>query len=349
MTLPAPRLIDPVSVPSLRWGVVGTGWIAGKFVDALHRHTAQRVVSVVARDADRTAAFAAAHGIERTAASPAALFDDAAIDVVHIATPHSEHAALALQAIAAGKHVLVEKPFATSAAEARAVADAARAAGVLAMEAMWTRYLPQTDVLHQLIAEGRLGQIHQVTADFGSVAPHDPAGRMWNPALGGGALLDLGVYPISFASSILGSPESVQATGIITPDGIDLRATGLLGHTGGADAVVTTSMISRTAERAAVIGSLARIDVLPSFFAPTGLRVTERVNGRDVVEEWLDDTFTDRYDALGYQATALARYVGEGRRESPRHPLDEVVSVLQTIDDIRAQLTVIDPAEFIGH
>jgi predicted dehydrogenase len=348
VTLPAPRLTDPHSVPALHWGVIGTGWIAGKFVEALHRQTPQRVVAVAARDAGRTRAFADAHGIDRTATDPAALLSGAGIDAVYIATPHSEHVALALQAIAAGRHVLVEKPFATSAAEAQQVADAARAAGVLAMEAMWTRYLPQADILRRLIADGALGEIHQVVADFGSVSPYDPDGRMWNPALAGGALLDLGVYPISFASSILGTPDRVQANGLITPDGIDLRSTALLGYESGADAVVTTSMISRTAERAEVIGSAARVDVLPSFFAPTGLRMTTHVDGRSAVEEWIDDTFTDRYDALGYQATALAQYVGEGRRESPLHPLDEVVSVLRIVDEIRARLTVVDPARFIA-
>ncbi|MFJ4166073.1 Gfo/Idh/MocA family protein [Microbacterium sp. NPDC089698] len=344
MALPAPRPIDPHAVPALRWGVIGTGWIAGRFTDALHRHTAQRVTVVAARDAERTAAFAAAHGIETAVTDRRALLD--AVDAAYIAVPHSAHAALAREAIAARRHVLVEKPFATGAAEAREVIDAARAAGVLAMEAMWTRYLPQSEVLRRLISDGDLGEIHHVAADFGSVAPYDPAGRMWNPSLGGGALLDLGVYPISFASSILGAPDRIQASGSITPDGIDLRATALLGYAHGADAVASTSMVSRTAERAEVIGSAARVDVLPSFFAPTGLRVTRRVGRRNEVEEWIDDTFTERYDGLGYQATALAQYVGDGRTESPLHPLDEVASVLDVIDRIRAQLTVVDPARF---
>jgi len=342
--LPSPRPIDPSSAPALRWGVIGTGWIAGRFADALHRHTAQRVVAVAARDLPRTLAFAAAHGIDTAVTDRTALLD--AVDAVYIAVPHSAHAAVAREAIAAGRHVLVEKPFATSAAEAREVVDEARAAGVLAMEAMWTRYLPQSDVLRQLISDGALGEIHQVVADFGSVAPYSPTGRMWDPALAGGALLDLGVYPVSFASSILGAPDRIQASGLVTPDGIDLRATALLGYAKGADAVVSTSMVSRTAERAEVIGSTARVDVLPSFFAPTGLRVTRRIGGRNEVEEWRDEAFTERYDGLGYQATALARYVGEGRTESPLHPLDEVVSVLDVIDRIRPQLTVVDPARF---
>ncbi|MFH8252541.1 Gfo/Idh/MocA family protein [Microbacterium sp. B2969] len=236
MTFPAPRTIDPGSVPALRWGILGTGWIASRFVTALRTRTPQHVMAVAARDTARAAAFAEAHDLGRTHQTADALFADEDIDVVYIATPHSAHAELALQAIASGKHVLIEKPIATSAPEAREIVDAARAAGVLVMEAMWTRYLPQSDILRQLVANGELGEIHQVTADFGGRSPYDPAGRMWNPALAGGALLDLGVYPVSFASSILGTPTRIQATGLATQNGIDLRATALLGYESGADA-----------------------------------------------------------------------------------------------------------------
>ncbi len=341
MTLPAPRHIDPFTVPSLRWGVIGTGWIAGYFVDALHKHTGQRVSVVAARDAERTEAFAAAHGIERVLTPPEAVFDLADIDVVYIATPHASHRDLALRAVAAGKHVLVEKPFAMTAAEAAEIAAASRAAGVLAMEAMWTRYLPQSDVLRQLIDGGELGDITQVVADFGSAATYDPASRLWDPAQGGGALLDIGVYPISFASSILGAPERVQASGLMTPDGIDLRATALLTSAGGAaDAVVSTSLLAKTPASAMVVGTLSRVDVLPAFFAPSGLRLTRGEQS----EEWVDDRFSQRYDALGYQATALASFVAEGRLESPLHPLDEVTAVLGTVERIRHQLTVTDVA-----
>ncbi|WP_433675625.1 Gfo/Idh/MocA family protein [Microbacterium gorillae] len=337
MTLPSARLINPSAVPALQWGVIGTGWIAGYFVDALHGHTGQRVTVVAARDAERTGVFAASHGIERVLTPPEALFDLADIDVVYIATPHASHRDLALRAIAAGKHVLVEKPFAMTAAESAEIAAASRAAGVMAMEAMWTRYLPQSDVLRQLIAAGELGEINQVVADFGSAATYDPTSRLWDPAQGGGALLDIGVYPISFASSILGTPERVQASGLVTADGVDLRATALLTSAGGAaDAVVSTSLLARTPAAAMVVGSLARVNVLPAFFAPSGLRVTRG----EQTEEWIDDRFSQRYDALGYQATALAAYVGEGRIESPLHPLDEVTAVLRTVEEIRDQLTV---------
>ncbi|MGW8481712.1 Gfo/Idh/MocA family protein [Microbacterium sp. NPDC055903] len=338
MPLPPPRLIAADAVPVLRWGVIGTGGIANRFARAVHRRTPQRIVAVTARDAARTAAFAAEHGIARTTASAEQLVADPGIDVVYIATPHSSHHRLALLAISEGKHVLVEKPLATSSHEAREIMAAASAAGVLAMEAMWTLYLPQSDVIRRLLADGHIGEVHQVSADFGSVVAYDPSNRMWDPALAGGALLDLGVYPIAFAASVLGQPTRVQASGVTTADGIDLRSVALLSHAGGAEAVVSCSMVSESPVGARIIGAHGRIDVVEPFFAPTGLVI--RRGGE--VEEWRDTAFDERYDALSYQATALAGYIGEGRRESPLQPLAAVAAELEVVERIRAQLTVVD-------
>ena len=348
MALPEPRLIDPGSVPSLRWGLIGSGWIANQFALALQRRSAQRMVAVAGRDPLRAAEFAERYGIARSYPTVEDLLADAEIDVVYIATPHSSHREMALLAIAAGKHILVEKPLATSAYEAGEVVRAAQAAGVLAMEAMWTRYLPQSDVLRQLIAEGRLGEIHQVSADFGARKPYDPAGRMWNPDLAGGALLDLGVYPLSFVTSILGAPRQIQASGAITPDGIDLHATALLSYASASDGVITTSLLARGPAQATVIGSQAHVEIQSPFFAPSGLVVRERRDGADIVETWMDPAADQRYDALSYQATALAGYVGEGRLESPLHPLDEVVTVLSAIEEIRSQLEIVDYDPSVG-
>ena len=165
------------------------------------------------------------------------MIEDPAVDVVYVATPHPLHHDLALQAIAAGKHVLIEKPIAMSASEARAITNAGRAAGVLVMEAMWTRYLPQADIIRQVLADGVLGEVLLARADFGFVMPFDPAHRLWNPELGGGALLDAGVYPISFVSSVVGAPTSVIAVGAQTPTGVDERADLLLTTATGATAI----------------------------------------------------------------------------------------------------------------
>ena len=330
----------------LRWGIIGAGWIASRFAGALHAHTPQRVVAVSARNTQRLAEFSGEHGIDSTYADPSALIADPQVDIVYVATPHSSHHRFALEVIASGKHLLVEKPIATTAADAQEIVDAARAAGVFAMEAMWTRYLPQTDILRQLIADGVLGRIQQVTADFGGVVKYEPEGRMWNPHLAGGALLDMGVYPISFTSMLLGAPDRVTATGITGPDGVDLRATALLEYGNNADAIITTSLISPLPVRASVLGSAGRAEIHSPFFAPSGITCFPAGDGKEV-EEWTDKTFADLHEGLFYQATAVAGYIGEGRRESPLHTLDETVSILATIDRIREQLTLVEIADYV--
>jgi predicted dehydrogenase len=335
--LPAPRLIPADSVPALRWGIIGTG-IAGSFVHAIHAHTTQRATAVAARDAEKTRAFADEHGIPTVHPTASALINDADIDVVYIATPHPLHHDLALEAIAAGKHLLIEKPIAMSAAEAHSITAAGRAAGVLVMEAMWTRYLPQADVIRQVLADGVLGEIRLVRADFGFAMPFAPEHRLWNAELGGGALLDAGVYPISFASSVIGAPMSVTAVGATASTGVDSSANLLVTTASGAAAQLSTSIETSMPVEATIMGSSGRLDVLSPFFGPSGITVTTGTLGSEESVTWRDDTFEVLHDGLGYQATAFASYVAAGLTESPVHPHHEIVSVMATIDDARAQI-----------
>src|SRR4051812_47691344 len=202
--LPEPELYRPgTGEPALRWGVVGAGWIAGEFAKAVRTHTAQRIVAVSSRSLERASSFAATQGIEFALGSTEQLVTHPGVDVVYVATPQSEHLAVGLAAIAAGKHVLIEKPITVSAAEARTLVRAARAAGVLVMEAMWSRYLPQASLTRRLLADGVLGEIRPVLADHGQAIPADPQHRLHRPELGGGALLDLGIYPVQFSSMVL--------------------------------------------------------------------------------------------------------------------------------------------------
>jgi predicted dehydrogenase len=339
LTLPAPRVIDPASVPALRWGVIGTG-IAGKFVGALHAHTTQRAVAVAARDAARTRAFAEEHGIDAVYSSTSALIANPDVDVVYVATPHPLHHRLALEAIAAGKHVLIEKPIAMSAPEAAEMTAAGRAAGVLVMEAMWTRYLPQSDIIRQVLADGVLGEVHLVRADFGFSMPFLPEHRMWNADLGGGALLDAGVYPISFVSSVIGPPSSVTAHGAMTSTGVDARADLLLPTAGGATGVASTSMVTSMPVTAEIMGRAGRLQVLSPFFGPSGITLTTGSIGSEEKATWTDDSLT-LYDGMSCQAIALAAYVGEGRVESPVHDHAETVSVMATIDEARRQVAAV--------
>lgn len=341
--LPTPRIIDPASVPTLRWGVIGTG-IAAKFVAAIHAHSTQRATAVAARDVARTQTFAVEHGIRDVYTDTSAMINSSGIDAVYIATPHPAHHDLALEAIAAGKHVLVEKPIAMSAAEAQEMTSAGRAAGVLVMEAMWTRYLPQADIIRQVLSDGLLGDVHLVRADFGFAMPFLPDHRMWNSELGGGALLDAGVYPISFVSSVLGAPSSVTAVGTMTSTGVDARANLLLPAADGAVGIASTSMVTSMSVTAEIFGSDARLQVLSPFFAPSGVTLATGVMESTDNVTWRDETLT-LHEGMSCQATAFASYVEEGRVESPLHSHEETVSVMATIDEARRQLRSAAPAE----
>lgn len=335
-SLPAPQVISPDAVPALRWGVIGTG-IAGRFVHAIHANTAQRAVAVTARDAAKTAAFAAEHGIANVLPSVEALVTSPDVDVVYVATPHPLHREQALAAIAAGKHVLIEKPIAMSADEAREITDAGRAAGVLVTEAMWTRYLPQASILRQVIADGLIGDVRLVLADFGFVIPLDPTHRLWDPALGGGALLDAGVYPISFASSVIG-PLELLATSGTTENGVDSSANLLVTGRGATSGLLATSLTAALPVEAQVLGSAGRAKLRSPFFGPTGIEVTRGGHDSDEVATWADERFDAIHDGLSDQATAFAAYVAEGRTESPLHPHEEIVQIIRVIDEARAAI-----------
>jgi predicted dehydrogenase len=329
----------PSGEPSLAWGVLGTGWVANQFVVGTLRHTAQRIVAVGSRSSERSAAFAAQHGIGRFHASYSGLIDDPAVDAVYVAVTAEQHWALALQVIAAGKPVLVEKPFALTPSEAAEIREAARSAGVFAMEAMWTRYLPQSDAIRLLCEQGALGDIELVTADHGQALAHDPASRLLRPDLGGGALLDLGVYPIAFASELLGTPASVSAAGNLLPSGVDGTVGMLLSYEGStARALLSTSISARTPTVAAISGTAARIEIEAPFYIPTGFVLAGSSFLEEPILRWRDQSGIVAHEGLSYQATAVARFVGEGRTESPLHGLDESVAILTTIEAARGQL-----------
>ena len=335
---PDPHLFLPGhGEPQLRWGVIGVGWIAKEFVPAVRDHTTQQIVAVAATSLERASRFAAEHGIGQAFDSVDQLVALPEVDVVYVATPQSAHLEVGLAAIAAGKHVLIEKPLALTAAEATLLVDAARAAGVFLMEAMWSRYLPQASVIRTLIADGALGEIHSVVADHGQAIPDYPNHRLHRPELGGGALLDIGIYPLQFDSMVLGAPRGIVAVGAMTGSGVDAYSSIILSHEGVAQSTITTSILTHTPNTASISGTAGRIELDPFFFTPTTFRLYEaEIFGASM--EWSDPTGIASFAALSWEATALATYVGEGRSESPLHTLAETVSILATIDEVRSQL-----------
>jgi predicted dehydrogenase len=335
---------DPREAPPIRWGILGAGRIASRFVTAVQQHTQGQVVAVGSRDRERGAAFAAAHRIGTghrigtVHEGYAALVADPAVDVVYVATPHSEHREHALLAIAAGKHVLVEKAFTRNAVEAAEVIQAARNARVFLMEAMWTRFLPHVAALREVVERGEIGDIVHVEADFGGSPLYDPTDRNFNPALAGGALLDLGVYPIAFAQDLLGTPTGVTAVGTLAGTGVDVESTVTLDFEGRAQAIARSSFLADTPRTAVVIGTEGRIDVDPEFYAPTTLVVTRRDGTGSRFEEPVEG-------GMQFEAAEVARCIAAGRTESPRVSWQSTLDVMRILDAAREQLGVVYPGE----
>ena len=319
---------------TVRWGVIGTGGIARSFVADC---TAAGIafVAVGSRTAESARAFADEHGIARAHGSYEELVADEGVDAVYVATPHSRHAEDALLAIAAGKHVLVEKAFTITAAEARRVVDAARRADVAVMEAMWTRFLPQSTMIRELIAEGRIGRPRVVEATHHQALPTDPHHRLNDPALGGGAILDLGVYPISFAVDVLGVPTAVSAAGTLSDQGVDTQMGVVLTHEDGAQSMVHFGLDLRSPNAASIIGEDGRIDLDDTWYTPTTWRLRDRDGA--VLEE-----YDSREQLTGYahEARAFEEMVTSGTYEGGPMDPEETVAVMAVMDEARRQVGV---------
>ena len=329
----------PTGPPSLRWGILGPGGIARAFTSDL-RTAGLDVAAVGSRRRETAEAFAADFAIPHAHGSYEDLVADPDVDIVYVATPHPMHAANALLALEAGKHVLVEKPFTLNAAEAAAVRDAAAERGLLAMEAMWTRYLPHMVRIREIIASGMLGEIRALTADHTQRISSDPAHRLNALELGGGALLDLGIYPVSFAWDVLGAPLSVAASARLGETGADTEVATIMAHESGA--LSTTLSASRAAgpNTAAVIGTDARLEIARVWYTPTSFRVVSPDGS--VLEDYVSKI---EGRGMQYQALAAARYLAEGRTDSDILPIDETVAIMATLDEIRALVGVRYPGE----
>ena len=323
---------------TLRWGIVGTGKIAGAFARDAGSLPDAQIVAVGSRSQESADRFGDAYGVARRHATYQALVEDPEVDAVYVATPNPLHAENALAAIAAGKHVLVEKPFALDAGEAASVVAAARKAGVFCMEAMWTRFLPHVVRIRRLVADGSVGEVRTVSADLGMNFAPDPAHRLFAPELGGGALLDLGIYSISWVFMVLGAPSSVTAVADPAFTGVDGQTTVILRYPDGVHGIATCTLWARTPRRAWIAGTKGIIDVDPDFYAPTSFTLLR--DGAEPERFERSDELAGDGKGLRYEAAEVARCVREGLLESPGMPLDETVEIMRTFDEIRLQTGV---------
>lgn len=315
-----------------RWAVAGTGSMAKVFLEDFAHVPDAEVVAIGSRSSERAREFAARHGIAEGFAYADLMAAD--VDVVYIATPHPQHRDLALAAIAAGKAVLVEKAFTATLAGAREVVDAARSAGVFCMEGMWTRFQPAVARARELVAAGAIGEVIGVQVDFGAFRAYDTSDRLFDPALGGGAILDLGVYAVSFAQHFLGTPERVVATGTRYPNGTDASAAIALQYADGRAASLWCSFTAETPGRALVMGTAGSIEVEPRFHHPT--RLVVRRNGHET--EVLDLPATGR--GFTHEIEDVQRCLAAGSVESPLMPLDDTLVVMGVLEETLAQLGI---------
>jgi predicted dehydrogenase len=350
------------------WGILGAGRIARQFCDALAGTPAARIAAIGARDAGKARRFADAVGAAQAHGSYAMLCADPAVDVVYIATPNHLHAEHAILAMRAGKAVLIEKPLATTEEEARRIADVAAETGRFCMEALWTRFVPAVVEADRLIREGRIGQVRAVQGDLSFARQPEAGGRFYDPALGGGALLDLGVYPLSLAVRWLGPPMSVSASGILAPGGAETDVALAVTFATGI-ASLRCGFSVEGANEMTIIGDEGRIRLHRPLNAPVAFTLTRhkpdlRPSGEaDLAailaapapppgtrEGWrkalrLIDlrkvklvTRPHRGNGMGHQADEVMRCLAQGLRESPVMPLADSMATIAALEQAVAQL-----------
>ena len=316
----------------IRWGIAATGGIAARFAQALHQAPDAELVAVGSRTQARAESFADEWDIPRRHGDYRALAADDEVDVVYVATPQARHADDACLFLDHGKHVLGEKPMAMTEGEVLRMTASAQLAGRFLMEAIWSRFLPAYVTLWELLMHGRIGEPLFVEADFGFRMPVDPAHRLFDPARGGGALLDLGVYPLQLASLVLGRPDRVVADGHMGETGVDETVAATLQHAGGKLAVVKASIRVNLACTARIAGSEGSIE-LPAFMhCPESLTVRDAFGQAEVIERPIEG------EGLRYQVDEVHRCLAGGEHESPFMTLAESARFAATMDTIRDQI-----------
>ncbi|WP_022836516.1 Gfo/Idh/MocA family protein [Salisaeta longa] len=324
---------------TIRWGILGTGRIASDVTHDLKRLSAADVVAVGSRKAATADAFADRFDIPHRHASYAALVEDPAVDVVHIATPHVFHATHAMRAIEAGKAVLCEKPLALNASEADRLIASARAHNVFLMEALWTRFLPVMHRVRTLLSDGAVGAVQAMQATIGAPTPFDPRHRLYDPALGGGALLDLGIYPIALAFDVLGPPDAHTSTAALAPTGVDAQCGAVFSYNSGAQAVWHASLRADLGRTCSIAGPDGRLEGTRAWWKGAPFTWT-RADGTT-------QRIAAPFEGNGYQFEArhVMRCLREGRTESPVLPLDESRAMAAVMDALRAGWGVEYPQE----
>lgn len=325
---------------TIRWGILGTGAIAHKFADAL-KAVPDAELSAVGSRAQRTAdVFGDEFDVPRRHESYQSLAEDPEVDAIYVSSPHPMHCENTLLCLNADKPVLCEKPFALNAREAESMVQCARQRGLFLMEAMWTRFLPAIAQVRQWIADGAIGEVRNMTADFGFRANFNPEGRLLNPALGGGALLDIGVYIVSLASMVYGEqPDRIAALADIGTTGVDEQTTMAFRYDSGAMAALSCAVRTDTPRAVSILGTQGNIRIPAPFY--DAYAVTLNVDGEQPVT--VEPARVE--NGFKYEIEEAGRCLREGRLESAILPLDETLAILGTLDAVRTEIGLRYPME----
>lgn len=317
-----------------RWGIIGPGKIAGKFAAALSLAGNARLKAIASRDLSRARSFAATHGAEQIYDSYEQLAADRDVDVIYIATPHGFHAEHALLCLQHGKAVLCEKPLALNAAQATEMIAASRQHHAFLMEAMWTRFLPVMRQATDLIAAGKIGEVRYIRADFGFPAPFQPASRLYDLRLGGGSLLDIGIYPLFLCLYLLGKPDHIRAAGHLSPTGSDETCHALLTYDDGRSAVITSTLACHTSLTAEIAGTEGSIRLPAPWYKNNRLSWHRTGQPEDTI------VLEPMINGFEYQIREVARCLEAGAIESPAMSHEFSLTMSRIMDEIRRQIGV---------
>lgn len=318
-----------LAIETIRWGILGTGNIARQFATGLSVLTDATLLAVGSRTQASANAFGDQFGVRDRHGSYEELANNPEVDAIYISTPHPLHHDNCLLCLNAGKAVLCEKPFAINAAEAAEMVALARAKGLFLMEAMWTRFVPSHQRLGELVAEGAIGEPQLLEADFGFFTPFDAQSRLFDPALGGGALLDVGVYPVSLASRIFGEPERVTSSARIGVTGVDEVFAAQLGYSDGRAALVMAATRAAMPQRATLSGTAGKITLPRPWWRGTRMELARHGQRSELLVFPLDG------NGYNYEAAEVGHCLRDGRTESTVMPLDETLAIMRTLDAIR--------------
>jgi len=320
------------------WGILGPGGIAQAFAKDLALLQGHTIAAVGSRSLQNAQKFVATYG-GTAYGSYEELVADPSIDAIYVATPHPAHHDNVILALNAGKPVLCEKPFSVNAHEAQAMIDAAARNGVALMEAMWARFLPHYAKVREIVDSGVLGPILSIHADHGQRLADQGIARLIEPALAGGALLDLGIYPVSFAHMILGTPAQITSTAVMTDKGVDAQTSMIFTYEDGAQAVLTTTMIEQTPCRAVVAGLNGWLEIDRTFYNPAAMRV--------VLNDGSTTEYPNNYNGHGLreQAETFKQLVRSRKLESEILTWKATVEIMKTLDTVREQIGLKYPFE----